>query len=141
MVLETHRADHAHSVLIFARDIISAMSDKSVSQAGLKIRVGIHTGPVIAGLIGKKRSVYDVWGETVNLASRLEATGKAGHIQISKATKDALGPHGRDAQARDHVVKGVGRIRNRRPHQLIFWAGRQQARRSLVCTFIWWCRF
>lgn len=108
--IPTHRADHAHSVLIFARDIIGAMSDRSVSEADLKIRVGIHTGPVIAGLIGKKRSVYDVWGETVNLASRLEATGKAGHIQISKATKDALGPHGQHAQARDHVVKGVGKI-------------------------------
>jgi adenylate cyclase len=108
--IPTHRADHASAVVAFARDMIAVMSDLSISTAGLKIRVGIHTGPVIAGLIGTKRSVYDVWGETVNLASRLESTGQAGRIQISETTKDALGKAADMFQAHNHVVKGVGRI-------------------------------
>ncbi len=108
--IPSHRPDHAVAAVSFARDIIDAMSDDRVSKAGLKIRVGLHTGPVIAGLIGKKRSVYDVWGETVNLASRLESTGVAGKIQISEATRDAIGDHAGQLEIRDHNVKGVGQI-------------------------------
>lgn len=108
--IPVHRTDHAFAAVSFARDIIDTMSDKRISKAGLKIRVGLHTGPVIAGLIGKKRSVYDVWGETVNLASRLESTGEAGKIQISAATRDAIGDHAGQLETRDHDVKGVGQI-------------------------------
>ncbi len=105
-----HRKDHAHAAVSFARDILRTMSDSTVSSAGLQIRIGIHSGPVIAGLIGRKRSIYDVWGETVNLASRLEATGRSGHIHISAETKDALGDHLPNAEAQTHFVKGVGEI-------------------------------
>jgi class 3 adenylate cyclase len=104
------REDHASAVVHFAHDIIRAMSDSNVSQAGLQIRVGIHTGPVIAGLIGKKRSVYDVWGETVNLASRLESTGRPGKIQISEETRKALAGSSFETRPHEHEVKGVGRI-------------------------------
>jgi class 3 adenylate cyclase len=105
-----HRKDHAHAAVDFARDILTAMSDSSVSKAGLQIRIGIHSGPVIAGLIGRKRSVYDVWGETVNLASRLETSGQSGRIHISTETKDALGGDLASAEKHQHVVKGVGAI-------------------------------
>jgi class 3 adenylate cyclase/CheY-like chemotaxis protein len=104
------RDDHAIKAVDFARDIIKVMSDSAVSRAGLQIRVGIHSGPVIAGLIGRKRSVYDVWGETVNLASRLESTGQAGRIQISGATKSALGGSLKHFREHEHDVKGVGRM-------------------------------
>ncbi|WP_170473286.1 adenylate/guanylate cyclase domain-containing protein [Ruegeria arenilitoris] len=105
-----HRKDHAHAAISFARDILRTMSDSTISSAGLQIRIGVHSGPVIAGLIGRKRSIYDVWGETVNLASRLEATGRSGHIHISAQTKDALGDHLPNAEAQTHFVKGVGEI-------------------------------
>jgi class 3 adenylate cyclase len=86
------------------------MSDSSVSQAGLQIRIGIHTGPVIAGLIGRKRSIYDVWGETVNLASRLESSGRSGRIHISAETRDALGLRSPQAETNTHHVKGIGEV-------------------------------
>jgi adenylate cyclase len=108
--IPSHREDHARAAVDFARDILTTMSNNAVSDAGLQIRVGIHSGPVIAGLIGRKRSVYDVWGETVNLASRLESTGRSGRIHISAETKAALGSYLDKAETHTHVVKGVGKI-------------------------------
>jgi class 3 adenylate cyclase len=57
----------------------------------LELRIGIHSGPVIAGILGTKKFLYDIWGDTVNTASRLESHGIPGSIQISQATKDLLG--------------------------------------------------
>ncbi|MCG8510180.1 MAG: adenylate/guanylate cyclase domain-containing protein, partial [Rhodospirillales bacterium] len=77
-------------------------------------RIGIHTGPVVAGLLGQYRFVYDVWGETVNIASRLEAHGLPGRIQLSQATLDALGLGGAQTlpvTPRGQVaLKGIGGI-------------------------------
>ena len=56
----------------------------------LDIRAGMHVGPTIAGVIGLKRFLYDVWGDAVNTASRMESTGQAGRIQVSKAVRQAL---------------------------------------------------
>ena len=65
---------------------------KQLASGGdrFRVRIGVHTGPVIAGLIGRHRFVYDVWGETVNIASRLESQGVADRMQISEATRRAL---------------------------------------------------
>ena len=54
-------------------------------DTSLEIRIGINCGPVVAGVIGKSKFIYDLWGETVNLASRMESHGIAGRIQISEA--------------------------------------------------------
>jgi adenylate cyclase len=76
----------------------------------LKIRVGIATGPVMAGVIGTDKFSYDVWGETVNLASRLESHGLPGEIQVSAAVKEALGD-GFVFEARGPIeVKGAGKL-------------------------------
>jgi adenylate cyclase len=56
----------------------------------LQIRIGVHTGPVVAGVIGHHKFIYDVWGDTVNVASRLEANGLPDRIQVSEATRRAL---------------------------------------------------
>ena len=56
------------------------------NQGGLSIRVGIHTGPVVAGVVGTDKFAYDIWGNTVNLASRLESNSEAGRINISEET-------------------------------------------------------
>jgi adenylate cyclase len=59
-------------------------------DTSVRLRIGICTGPVVAGVIGRKRFAYDLWGETVNLACRLEATGEAGKIQIAESTYERL---------------------------------------------------
>jgi class 3 adenylate cyclase len=67
-----------------------ARSDTSTSGPNLTFRMGINTGPVVAGVIGTTRLHYDVWGDAVNLASRLESHGVPGKIQIGRATHDAI---------------------------------------------------
>jgi class 3 adenylate cyclase len=51
-----------------------------------ELRIGIHTGPVVAGIVGVKKYAYDIWGDTVNLAARMESSSEAGRINISGAT-------------------------------------------------------
>jgi class 3 adenylate cyclase len=104
------RHDHADRALGFARGLIKVMSEDFGADTPLEIRVGLNSGPVIAGLIGQKRFVYDVWGETVNLASRLESSGDTGRIQISQATLTALTNPPPNATAKSTLIKGVGRI-------------------------------
>ncbi|NNF01050.1 MAG: tetratricopeptide repeat protein [Bacteroidia bacterium] len=63
-------------------------ADKGLTEWGL--RMGIHTGPVVAGVVGKKKYAYDIWGDTVNIASRMESNGEPGRVNISAATYDLV---------------------------------------------------
>ena len=85
------RRDHAHALARMALDMQEAMrSVEEVGHFGLELRVGINSGPVVAGVIGRKRFLYDLWGDAVNTASRMESHGTSGRIQITRATKDLL---------------------------------------------------
>jgi class 3 adenylate cyclase len=76
----------------------------------LKIRVGIAGGPVMAGVIGADKFSYDVWGETVNLASRLESHGLPGEIQVSAAVREALSDSFVFEPRGAIEVKGIGKL-------------------------------
>ncbi|MBL8011152.1 MAG: adenylate/guanylate cyclase domain-containing protein [Flavobacteriales bacterium] len=83
----THAAD-AIQVALAMRDFIAEGKARKIA-AGLpyfEIRIGIHTGPVVAGIVGVKKFQYDIWGDTVNTASRMESSGAPGQVNISEAT-------------------------------------------------------
>jgi adenylate cyclase len=82
------QSDHAERVAYFALEIQRAVERYSIDKADgetspISLRIGIHTGDVVAGVIGKKKFSYDLWGDTVNIASRLQSHGKMGEIQCS----------------------------------------------------------
>ncbi|PLS21887.1 adenylate/guanylate cyclase domain-containing protein [Neptunicoccus cionae] len=83
--------DHAERVARMALDMV-AETNKFAEEMGenIELRIGIHTGPVVAGVIGTKKPFYDVWGDTVNTAARLETFGTNGKIQVTAETKAIL---------------------------------------------------
>ena len=85
------RPDHARVLALMALDMVDAMrTSDEVGHLGLELRIGINSGPVVAGVIGRKRFLYDLWGDAVNTASRMESSGTAGRIQITRATHDLI---------------------------------------------------
>jgi class 3 adenylate cyclase len=81
-----------------------------VGHLGLDLRVGINSGPVVAGVIGRKRFLYDLWGDAVNTASRMESHGTSGRIQITRATKELLADEFVCERRGTISVKGKGEI-------------------------------
>ena len=104
------RDDHAVAAVAFARAMIDVVAEKHAeSDADLEVRIGIASGPVVGGVIGRQRLLFDLWGDTVNLASRMESSGVPGRIQVSEATRDLLADHC-DFERREVDVKGFGRL-------------------------------
>ena len=104
------RPDHASALVDLALDMRAAVAQRTFGGRQLSFRMGINTGPVVAGVIGRKKFIYDLWGEAVNLASRMESHGRSRIIQITRSThelvKDAF-----DCEPRGTIeVKGAGQM-------------------------------
>jgi adenylate cyclase len=105
------RPDHAQALAFMALDMLEAMrTNDDVGHLGLELRVGINSGPVIAGVIGRKRFLYDLWGDAVNTASRMESQGTPGRIQITRATYELLGDSFEYEPRGTIAVKGKGEM-------------------------------
>jgi guanylate cyclase len=85
------RHDHATVLVQLALDMREAVAERTFGGRKLAFRIGINSGPVVAGVIGRKKFIYDLWGEAVNLASRMESHGQRGAIQITRKTHDLVG--------------------------------------------------
>ena len=86
--LEPSEADPCVAAAGLALDMLEAVA---ATQGAWRIRIGIHVGPLVAGVIGSRKFAFDIWGDSVNVASRLEQTALPGRIQVSQAMADALG--------------------------------------------------
>jgi guanylate cyclase len=104
------RVDHAEALVNFALDMQAEIGKRAFGGRRLAFRIGINSGPVVAGVIGRRKFIYDLWGETVNMASRMESHGTSGVIHITGSTYDLVSEHF-DCQARGPIeVKGVGLV-------------------------------
>jgi guanylate cyclase len=84
-------SDHARRAALLALDMRDGVATSEIGgRRGLELRIGINSGPVVAGVIGTKRFLYDLWGDAVNIASRMETNGTPGEIQITRATYELL---------------------------------------------------
>jgi len=107
------RADHAEAIANLALDMQQALADLSVSSGHmLMMRIGINSGPVIAGVIGSSKFSYDLWGDTVNMASRMEHYGLSNAIQVAEPTYDLIHDKFRFEKREPIAVKGKGKVQS-----------------------------
>jgi len=106
------RQDHAEAMASFALDVLDVVDRlRRDGYPSLALRIGIHSGPLVAGVIGKRKFAYDVWGDTVNTAARMEQHGLPGAIQVSEATYELLKDRFVLEERGDLEVKGKGQMR------------------------------
>jgi class 3 adenylate cyclase len=120
--------DHAARVIDLGLAMIEVATQVGRPDVNLRLRVGVHSGPVIGGVIGDRKFAFDIWGETVNIASRLESQGIPDRVHVSAATwrnvEDRFDGEGRGPiDLRGYgpmetytVFRRRGRARERRPH-------------------------
>ena len=115
------RPDHAKALVQLALDMQAAVTERTFGGRQLAFRIGINSGPVVAGVIGRKKFSYDLWGASVNVASRMETYGESGTIQITRNTYELI--------KHDFVLEAKGTVTVRGAGELEIWhvLGRKSA--------------
>lgn len=111
--LESRTVPHTETLARLALDMQDAICrlSENIGLIGLTVRIGIHRGAVVAGVIGKKKPSYDLWGDTVNIASRMESHGEAGKIQVSEEVFTSIGKQFIFRERGEIRIKGKGTMR------------------------------
>ncbi|MEQ1587576.1 MAG: adenylate/guanylate cyclase domain-containing protein, partial [Cyclobacteriaceae bacterium] len=110
-VNETHPLDAVHAALAMQAYMEKRQREKNITGiAGWELRIGIHTGPVVAGVVGKKKYAYDIWGDTVNIASRMESNGEPGKVNISASTYHLISEHYQCLYRGKISAKNIGEV-------------------------------
>ncbi|MEG4047036.1 MULTISPECIES: adenylate/guanylate cyclase domain-containing protein [unclassified Microcoleus] len=105
------RPDHAEAIAEMALDMLAAIKELNVKlDAKFDLRIGINSGPVVAGVIGTKKFIYDLWGNAVNTASRMESHGITGRIQVSHYTYELLHDKYEFEDRGEIEIKGKGEM-------------------------------
>ncbi len=114
------RADHAQAIALLALEMVKQIEDLPARKGRrIEFRVGINSGPVVAGVIGKTKFHYDLWGDTVNTASRMESHGEVGKVHIAEATYELL------KEEFECIPRGRLSIKGKGEMQTWFLAGRK----------------
>ena len=107
------RPDHAQAIVQLALDLQKAVAEREFGGHRLAFRIGINSGPVVAGVIGHKKFSYDLWGAAVNVASRMETYGESGTVQITRKTYELI--------KNDFVLEAKGTVNVRGAGALEIW--------------------
>lgn len=106
------RDDHCAAVASMALDMLrEAEAFNAATGSSLRLRIGVNTGSVVAGVIGRKKFIYDLWGDAVNTASRMESQGQPSRIQVTEAVVEAIGGRFRFEPRGEIEVKGRGTMK------------------------------
>ncbi|SMF02411.1 adenylate/guanylate cyclase domain-containing protein [Pseudobacteriovorax antillogorgiicola] len=113
---------HAETLASFALDLLESVENfNTTSPIKIQLRVGIHSGPVVAGVIGKKKFIYDLWGDTVNTASRMQSTCLPGQIQVTKPVFDRI------QNSFDCELRGMVEVKGKDEPLSAYWVLKRKA--------------
>ncbi|MCO5065212.1 MAG: adenylate/guanylate cyclase domain-containing protein [Rhizobiaceae bacterium] len=108
--LPVARPDHAEALAHFALELRRVGKRENFGGEPLSLRIGIHSGPIVAGVIGKKRFAYDLWGDTVNLAARIQTSAEPNEIRVSDATHQLFRQKFVCSSLAETELRGAGRV-------------------------------